>query len=91
MDKIKQVLNKIKLILLDYVLILKILLKVLIILLGLSIIIIAYLSLPVIPLFIKTSLFNKLILSFLLFLFQLYILEVIKELFKTFSNKLLLK
>jgi len=91
MDKIKQMLNKIKLILLDYFLIVKLLLQVLIILLGLSIIIIAYLSLPVIPLFIKTSLFNKLILSFLLFLFQLYILEVIKELFKTFSNKLLLK
>ena len=91
MDKIKQMLNKIKLILLDYFLIVKLLLQVLIILLGLSIIIIAYLSLPVIPLFIKTSLFNKLILSFLLFLFQLYILEIIKELFKTLSNKLLLK
>jgi hypothetical protein len=91
MDKIKRVLNKIKLILLDYFLIVKLLLQVLIILLGLSIIIIAYLFLPVIPLFIKTSLFNKLILSFLLFLFQLYILEIIKELFKTLSNKLLLK
>ncbi|MFZ8848558.1 MAG: hypothetical protein ACO2O4_05035 [Minisyncoccia bacterium] len=91
MDKIKQVLNKIKLILLDYFLIVKLLLQVLIILLGLSIIITAYLSLPIIPFFIKTSLFNKLILSFLLFLFQLYILEIIKELFKTLSNKLLLK
>jgi len=91
MNKIKQVLNKAKLILLDYILIVKFLLKVLIILLGLSILITAYLSLPIIPFFIKTTLFNKIILSVAMFLFQLYILEVVKELFKTIADRLFLK
>ncbi len=91
MVKIKKALDKIKLILLDYILIVKLLIKVLIILLSLSIVITAYLSLPFIPFFVKTSLFNKIILSFLLFLFQLYILEVVKELFGALANKMLLK
>jgi len=91
MDKIKQVLNKVKLILLDYIKIVKLLATILVLLLSLSLLILAYLSLPIVPFFLNIETYEKVILSLVLFLFQLYVLEIVKELFRTLANRLLLK
>lgn len=90
MVKIKEALNKAKLILLDYFKIVKLLIIILLACFGVSILIMGYLFLPIVPFLILTEipLYQKIILSFILFLFQLYILEVVKGLFMKLAKRL---
>lgn len=88
MVKIKEALNKAKLILLDYFKIVKFLIMLLLVSVSVSILIMAYLFLPIVPFLIGVAFYQKIILSFLLFLFQLYILELIKKMLITLAKRL---